>query len=73
MNHGIKAIHARKPSSAGGKERHRRRIVRKEKPESFTKFVLLKVLRKLIRIISLKIKGHNTKFWKFLFNYITIL
>jgi hypothetical protein len=45
MNHGIKAIQARKPRSAGGKERHRRRIVRKEKPESFIKFVLFKVLR----------------------------
>jgi len=65
MNHGTRAIHARKPRSAGGNERHRRRIVRKERPESFTKFVLFKVLRKLSRMSSLKIKGHNIKLWNF--------
>ncbi|GAN32841.1 hypothetical protein BROSI_A1356 [Candidatus Brocadia sinica JPN1] len=43
-SHGIKAIHARYPRSAGGKERHKKRMVRRERMRIFTKFVLLKVL-----------------------------
>lgn len=42
INHGINAIHAKYPKSAGGKERHIKRIVKKEWIEIFIKFLVRK-------------------------------
>jgi hypothetical protein len=53
INQGMKAIHARKPRSAGGKERHRDMTVRKESPDIFIKSALCKVFMKINKSISL--------------------